>query len=67
MLYLQKETKKSLTYYDTDKFEFNQSDKRIFQIGKKCYILNYDSYVDEQNVKKFKIFFLSAINLNFLT
>jgi hypothetical protein len=51
---LQKETKKSLTYYDTDKFEFNQSDKRIFQIGKKCYILNYDSYVDEQNVKKFK-------------
>lgn len=51
---LQKETKKSLTYYDTDKFEFNQSDKRIFQIGKKCYILNYDSYVDEQDVKKFK-------------
>jgi hypothetical protein len=52
---LQKESKKSLTYYDTDKFEFNYSDKRLFQVGKKCYILNSDSYIDdEQNIEKFK-------------
>ena len=51
-------SKKSLNYYDVDKFEFNNSKNKIFQIGKKCYILNKNSYVDELsgeiNIKKFK-------------
>jgi hypothetical protein len=52
---LQKDSKKSLTYYDTDKFKFDKSDNKIFQVGKKCYILNSDSYIDdEQNIRKFK-------------
>ena len=51
-------SKKSLNYYDVDKFEFNNSKNKIFQIGKKCYILNKNNYVDELsgeiNIKKFK-------------
>lgn len=51
-------SKHSLNYYDTDKFEFNYSNNRIFQVKNKCYILNKNSYVDENddvlNIKKYK-------------